>query len=352
MSSISFNPFRRVSESVPDDRTQATQQTGQDNKPAGAGWNSEAGAVSFSADRYAQADAYSRTGQATAGGRAVRAGWKSPIPAMLDNDDYGKVIGEPKLSDKAAEYYKQLKSKFGNLDFVLVGKDSIQAAKAHANSYGNASHMVVLIDEEKLERMATDENFRKKYEAIISQAQNGGSRLSQLAAQNPNIMKVGINNSGDGRGTFVAACLKGTSDISARMAEKRAARKAEAKAAEKKAHKKHDEEVRLERREKRHAEEDDLREKIAERRNRTVIDERDFSEYENNDDYELIYADSMEELITKLEEYNAKFGYGVAEADAGAVEAGAEAGAGATATAVGAGAGAGVQVGQYMNYQA
>lgn len=333
MSSISFNPFRRVSESVPEDRTQQTQQTQQDSKSAGAGWSSEAGSVSFSADRYSKADAYSRTGQATVGGKPVKSGWKSPIPAVLDSDDYGKIIGEPKLSDKAAEYYKQLKSKFGNLDFVLVGKDSVQAAKAHANSYGNANRMVVLIDEEKLERMATDENFRKKYEAIISQAQSGGSRLSQLAAQNPNIMKVGINNSGDGRGSFVAACLKGTSDISAKMAEKRAARKAEAKAAEKKAHKKHDEEVRLERREKRHAEEDDLREKIAEKRNRTVIDERDFSEYENNDDYELIYADSMEELIAKLEEYNARTGFGVPADTSGGVE-------------------AAETVGQYMNYQA
>ena len=36
--------------------------------------------------------------------------------------NYGKTIGEPKLSDEAAKYYDQLKSKFGNMDFILVSK--------------------------------------------------------------------------------------------------------------------------------------------------------------------------------------------------------------------------------------
>lgn len=340
MSSISFNPFRRVSESVPEDRTLQTQQTQQDNKPAGAGWSSEAGSVSFSEDRYAKADAYSKTGQAVSGGKAVKPGWKSPIPVISDSNEYGSVIGEPKLSDKAADYYKQLKGKFGNLDFVLVGKDSLQAAKANANSYGNANHLVVLIDEEKLERMATDESFRKKYEGIIAQAQAGGSRLSQVTSQNPNIMKVGVNTSDDGNGSFVAACLKNSNNVTERVAEKRAEKKAAAKAAEKKAHKKHEEKARLERREARLDEEEELREKIAEKRNRTVIGEDDFSEYKDNDDYELIYADSMEELITKLEAYNERMGYGAPAVQGAAVQGGAVQ------------SGTVQSAGQYMDYQA
>ena len=38
-------------------------------------------------------------------------------PSQTKN--YGKTIGEPKLSDEAAKYYDQLKSKFGNMDFIL-----------------------------------------------------------------------------------------------------------------------------------------------------------------------------------------------------------------------------------------
>ena len=46
--------------------------------------------------------------------------------------NYGKTIGEPKLSDEAAKYYDQLKSKFGNMDFILVSKDMKEQAKAQA----------------------------------------------------------------------------------------------------------------------------------------------------------------------------------------------------------------------------
>ena len=42
----------------------------------------------------------------------------------------GKTIGEPKLSDKAARYYEQLKKKYSNYDFILVSKDQKEQAEA------------------------------------------------------------------------------------------------------------------------------------------------------------------------------------------------------------------------------
>ena len=33
----------------------------------------------------------------------------------------GKTIGEPKLSDKAKEYYEKLKKKFSTMDFIIQG---------------------------------------------------------------------------------------------------------------------------------------------------------------------------------------------------------------------------------------
>ena len=89
----------------------------------------------------------------------------------------GKTIGNPKLSEKAARYYEQLKKKFSNMDFILVSEDQKEAAKAQAASYANASRMVVLIDEAKIERMAEDEAYRKQYEGVISGA---GSKLLQM----------------------------------------------------------------------------------------------------------------------------------------------------------------------------
>ena len=37
--------------------------------------------------------------------------------------NYGRTIGQPELSEKAAKYYEQLKKKYGNYDFILVSRD-------------------------------------------------------------------------------------------------------------------------------------------------------------------------------------------------------------------------------------
>ena len=83
----------------------------------------------------------------------------------------GKTIGEPKLSDKAARYYEQLKKKYSNYDFILVSKDQKEQAEANAAKYANKNRTVVLIDDEKIEQMANDEKVRNKYENILSGAQ-------------------------------------------------------------------------------------------------------------------------------------------------------------------------------------
>ena len=74
----------------------------------------------------------------------------------------GRTVGNPELSEKAAKYYEQLKSKFGNMEFVLVSKDMKEQAQANASSYANTSKTVVLIDEEKIEKMAEDEKYRSQ----------------------------------------------------------------------------------------------------------------------------------------------------------------------------------------------
>lgn len=83
------------------------------------------------------------------------------------NGNYGKTIGNAKLSEEGVKYYQELKKKYSNMDFILVSKEQKANAQANAASYANGNKMVVLIDEEKIERMATDENYRKQYEGII-----------------------------------------------------------------------------------------------------------------------------------------------------------------------------------------
>ena len=155
----------------------------------------------------------------------------------------GKTIGNPKLSEKAARYYEQLKKKFSNMDFILVSEDQKEAAKAQAASYANASRMVVLIDEAKIERMAEDEAYRKQYEGVISGA---GSKLlqmkSSLTASGAQVKGYGMQVNDGGLTSFFAVLKKSSADQKTRINKQKEKTKSEKKAAEKKAEKKQKEE--------------------------------------------------------------------------------------------------------------
>ena len=151
----------------------------------------------------------------------------------------GRTVGNPMLSEKAAKYYDELRKKYGNMDFILVSKDQKEYAKANASKYGNANKMVVLIDEEKIERMAEDEKYRKQYEAIISNGQNGLTQMkSKLAQMGVNVKSCGIKVNDNGAASFFATMDKSFKAQNKKRAEKQAAKKAEKKAEEKKAQKK------------------------------------------------------------------------------------------------------------------
>lgn len=148
----------------------------------------------------------------------------------------GKTIGQPELSEKAAEYYEKLKKKYGNMDFILVSKDMKEQAKSQAGSYANMNKMVVLIDEEKIERMATDEEYRKQYEGII---RNAAAQLpqmkSQLQSTGANVKGYGIQVNDDGTASLFAVIDKSLAlqkeRIEKKAEENRDARKADAKQA-------------------------------------------------------------------------------------------------------------------------
>ncbi|MGN0316931.1 MAG: DUF6033 family protein [Lachnospira sp.] len=201
----------------------------------------------------------------------------------ISKTNYGKTFGNPKLSEKAAKYYDELKKKYGNMDFVLVSKDMKETAKNNAGSFANASKTVVLIDEEKIEKMASDENYRKQYEGIIANAASGlGQLKSQMESAGVKVSGYGIQVNDDGTTTYFAALKKSSSEQKARIEkkreEKRAAKKEEEKAEAKKA-----------------------KEKAFEDRIKSHATGRNNEDYE--DDYITISANSVEELIQKISDY-------------------------------------------------
>ena len=199
----------------------------------------------------------------------------------------GKTIGSPKLSKKAADYYESLKKKYSNMDFILVSAAKKEQAKAQASSYANASKMVVLIDEDKVERMAEDENYRKQYEGIIANAASGLSQLGQsIAATGANVKGYGMQVNDGGTASFFAVLKKSGAAQKERIAKK-AEQKKEAKKAEAKKAKKKEEQERLE------------------NKKDSRID--DNSGIEEDEDTVTITASSMEELLQKIQEYTQKY---------------------------------------------
>ena len=159
----------------------------------------------------------------------------------------GRTIGNPQLSEEGAKYYEQLKKKYGNMDFILVSSDMKQQAQAQAASYGNASKMVVLIDEEKIERMATDEAYRAQYEGIIRNAASGLSQLASGLSNTSGVKGFGAQINDNGTASYFAVVDKSLAAQRERIAKKAEEKRADKKEAEKRAARKANEERRNER---------------------------------------------------------------------------------------------------------
>ena len=155
------------------------------------------------------------------------------------NDVKGRTIGEPKLSDKALKYYEKLKKKFSNMDFILVSPEKKAEAERNKGMYASSKELLVLIDSDKIERMAEDEEYRKKYEGILSNATSQMQIMKQKLGTNANkVSSFGMSFDDHGNASFFAVVDKSLAKQRERIAAKREenlkAKKQEAKKAEKK----------------------------------------------------------------------------------------------------------------------
>ena len=208
--------------------------------------------------------------------------------------NYGRTVGEPQLSEKAEQYYSELKKKYGNMDFILVSRDMKAQTHAQAATYGNPSRMVVLIDEDKIERMAEDENYRKHYEGIIQNAALQMERSKAKLGTNAGSVKSGgVNASGSGPSSFFAAVDKAFA-----AQQKMIKKKAEKKAAEKKKAAKEAGKKRAEQRLEKRAEKKSAEQKRAAQKQEAA--ETEAKRLENREEIVTVTAVSAEELVDKI----------------------------------------------------
>lgn len=199
----------------------------------------------------------------------------------------GRTVGNAQLSDEGKAYYEQLKKKYGNMEFILVDSSIKDQVNANVGAYANSSKMVVLIDTDKIERMAVDEEYRKQYEGIIGNAQSKMNQLkSSLEASGAKVKNYGIIMNDGGNASFFAVIDESLEKQRERIADKKEAKIKERKEAEK--------EAQRERWEKR-------------RENVSGTDKSDQTEKWGQSDRSgqvTITANSMDELVKKLQDYS------------------------------------------------
>ena len=168
-------------------------------------------------------------------------------PVAKVSKKYGKQIGEPQLSEKAENYYEKLKKKYGNMDFILVSADQKEQAEANAAKQGSNKSLIVLIDEDKIEKMAEDESYRKKYEGILDKATGQFAQMKESLGSNADSVKAfGMKFDDYGNASFFAVVDKSLAAQKDRIQQRHDQKVADKKAAEKKAAKKEQQEKILE----------------------------------------------------------------------------------------------------------
>ena len=166
----------------------------------------------------------------------------SSISGKYDNNvnkETGKVangknsIGNPKLTDTASKYYEELKSKYGDMEFILVADDQMETAKEQSSNIESDKSMIVLISESELEEMAVNEETRSKNEKLIEDAKaQMPDMLERLKESGTEVKSFGIEIK-DGTVSYFAVLDKAAAAqkdrIEAKQEEKRAEKKADTK---------------------------------------------------------------------------------------------------------------------------
>lgn len=146
------------------------------------------------------------------------------------------TIGNPQLSETASSYYEELKEKYSDVEFVLVSNDKTDVAKEYTSNLVSNKSMIVLISEDEVEQMATDETVRTQNEKLITDAKaQMPELLEQLKQSGADVKSFGMEFNDDGTASYFAVVDQSMTAqkerIENNLAEKRAEKKADAKEA-------------------------------------------------------------------------------------------------------------------------
>ena len=122
------------------------------------------------------------------------------------------------------------------MDFILVSPEKKEEAESKKGMYQSSKELLVLIDSDKIEKMAEDEEYRAKYEGILN---NAASRLNQmkdsLGSKADSVSSFGMTFDDHGNASFFAVVDKSLASQRERIADKKEAAAKEKKKAQREA---------------------------------------------------------------------------------------------------------------------
>ena len=154
------------------------------------------------------------------------------------------------LSDAALDLLKELREKYGNMEFAVAEWSTDEEQEYYAS--GCQKDYSVLINPELLEKMAADESVRAEYEAILDQADDHSAAIEEALGEDADQIKnFSITIDANGKVSYAVQLIKDfeernakrTEDVSKKSAEEIREKKLE----EKRVRKKEEEKERLER---------------------------------------------------------------------------------------------------------
>lgn len=160
--------------------------------------------------------------------------YDNQVNKKSENIKTKNTIGNPKLSDTASKYYEELKAKYGDAEFVLVSKDQKENASDIASRINTDKNMVVVISEDEVEKMATDETVRTQNEKLIADAQTQFPEMrKKLEETGATVESFGMQLNGDGTASYFAVVDKSIAAQKERIEENLEETRAEKKASKK-----------------------------------------------------------------------------------------------------------------------
>ena len=123
--------------------------------------------------------------------------------SATDKADKSKETSTVRLSTDAQKYLEQLKGKYKNVDFIVADFSSDEEAQKHLATGKGEYNCVITPD--TLEKMATDETERAKFEGIIDKAIGELPEIrKQLGDDSENVTKLGISVDSEGNVSYYA----------------------------------------------------------------------------------------------------------------------------------------------------